>query len=78
MELWSTLFALARLLRNKVLYPNQIADQSLVLAPIQANRRDSGVSLELVDALNGRLIPMSIRGVNFDSDRGCTAVRVMP
>ena len=49
-----------------------------MLAPIQANRRDSGVSLELVDALNGRLILMSIRGVNFDSDRGCTAVRVMP
>ena len=49
-----------------------------MLAPIQANRRDAGVSLELVDALNGRLIPMSIRGVNFDSDRGCTAVRVMP
>ena len=45
---------------------------------MQANRRDSGVCLELVDALNGRLILMSIRGVNFDSDRGRTAVRVMP
>jgi hypothetical protein len=63
---------------NQSRQANQIADQSSVLAPMQAKRRDSGVSLELVDALNGRVILMSIRGVNFDSDRGCTAVRVMP
>jgi len=45
---------------------------------LQSKSRDSGVSLELADALNGRVILMSIRGVNLDSDRGCTAVRVMP
>jgi len=45
---------------------------------MQSKSRDSGVSLELADALNGRVILMSIRGVNLDSDRGCTAVRVMP
>jgi hypothetical protein len=56
--------------------PNQIADQALVLAPCK--RRDSGVSLELVGRVEWEVILMSIRGVNLDSDRGCTAVRVMP
>ena len=50
---------------DQSLPPNQIADQALVLP-------------HMADALNGRLILMSIRGVNFDSHRGCTAVRVMP
>ena len=45
---------------------------------MQSKSRDSGESLELADALNGRVILMSIRGVNLDSDRWCTAVRVMP
>ena len=78
MELWLVLSALARFLTDQSLQPNQIADQALVLPPMQANCRDTGVSLELADALNGMVILMSIRGVNFDSDRGCTAVRVMP
>ena len=45
---------------------------------MQAKLSDSAVCLELADTLNGRVILMSIRGVNFDSHRGCTAVRVMP
>ena len=65
MELWLAPLVLARFLLDQSLQPNQIADQALVLP-------------HLADALNGRLILMSIRGVNFDSDRGCTAVRVMP
>jgi hypothetical protein len=65
MELWLAASALVRFLTGSDLQPNQIADQALVLP-------------HLVDALNGRLILMSIRGVNFDSHRGCTAVRVMP
>ena len=63
---------------DQSLQPNKIADQALVLPPMQATFRDTGVHLELADALNGRQILMSIRGVNFDSHRGCTAVRVMP
>ena len=65
MELWQAASALVRFLTGSDLQPNQIADQALVLP-------------HLVDTLNGRLILMSIRGVNFDSHRGCTAVRVMP
>ena len=65
MELWLAPLALARFLMDQSLPTNQIADQALVLP-------------HLADALNGRLILMSIRGVNFDSHRGCTAVRVMP
>ena len=65
MELWLAASALARFLTDQILQPNQIADQALVLP-------------HLADALNGSLILMSIRGVNFDSHRGCTAVRVMP
>jgi hypothetical protein len=65
MELWLAASALGPFLTGSDLQPNQIADQALVLP-------------HLVDALNGRLILMSIRGVNFDSHRGCTAVRVMP
>ena len=65
MELWLAASALVRFLTDQSLQPNQIADQALVLP-------------HLADALNGRLILMSIRGVNFDSHRGCTAVRVMP
>ena len=65
MELWLAPLALARFLLDQSLQPNQIADQALVLP-------------HLADALNGRVILMSIRGVNFDSHRGCTAVRVMP
>ena len=65
MELWLAPLALARFLMDQSLPPNQIADQALVLP-------------HLADALNGRLILMSIRGVNFNSHRGCTAVRVMP
>ena len=65
MELWLAASALVRFLMGSDLQPNQIADQALVLP-------------HLVDALNGRLILMSIRGVNFDSHRGCTTVRVMP
>ena len=65
MELWLAASALVRFLTGSDLQPNQIADQALVLP-------------HLVDALNERLILMSIRGVNFDSHRGCTAVRVMP
>ena len=64
MELWLAALALARFLMDPSLPPNQIADQALVLT-------------HLADALNGRVILMSIRGVNFDSHRGCTAVRVM-
>ena len=64
MELWLALSGLARFLMDKSLPPNQIADQALVLP-------------HLADALNGRVILMSIRGVNFDSHRGCTAIRVM-
>ena len=45
---------------------------------MQSKSRDSGVSLEVADALNGRVILMSIRGVKLDSERECTAVRVMP
>ena len=65
MELWLALSALARFLMDQSLPLNQIADQALVLP-------------HLADALNGRVILMSIHGVNFDSHRGCTAVRVMP
>ena len=65
MELWLAPMALARFLMDQSLPPNQIADQALVLT-------------HLADALNGRVILMSIRGVNFDSHRGCTVVRVMP
>ena len=65
MELWLAPLALARFLLDQSLQPNQIADQALVLP-------------HLADALNGRVILMSIRGVNFDSHLGCTAVRVMP
>ena len=65
MELWLAASALVRFFMGSDLQPNQIADQALVLP-------------HLVDALNGRLILMSIRGVNFDSHRGCTTVRVMP
>ena len=65
MELWLAALALARFLTDQSLPTNQIADQALVLP-------------HLADGLNGRLILMSIRGVNFDSHRGCTAVRVMP
>ena len=65
MELWLAALALARSLTDQSLQPNQIADQALMLQ-------------HLADALNGRVILMSIRGVNFDSHRGCTAVRVMP
>ena len=48
------------------------------MATMQAKLKDSAVSLELADTLNGMVILMSTRGVNLDSDRGCTAVRVMP
>ena len=65
MELWLAPLALARFLLDQSLQPNQIADQALVLP-------------HLADTLNGRVILKSIRGVNFDSHRGCTAVRVMP
>ena len=78
MELWLAALALALFLLDQSFPPNQIADQALVWPPMQATYRDTGVRLELADALNGRLILMSIRGVNFDSHRGCTAVRVMP
>ena len=64
MELWLAALALARFLMDQSLPPNQIADQALVFQ-------------HLADALNGRVILMSIRGVNFDSHRGCTAIRVM-
>ena len=50
----------------------------LELAPMQAKLSDSAVCLELADTLNGMVILMSTRGVNLDSDRGCTAVRMMP
>ena len=65
MELWLAASALARFLTDQSLQSNQIADQALVLP-------------HLADALNGRLILMSIRVLNFDGHRGCTAVRVMP
>ena len=65
MELWLAVSALVPFLTGSDLQPNQIADQALALR-------------HLAGALNGRVILMSIRGVNFDSHRGCTAVRVMP
>ena len=65
MELWLAPLALARFVMDQSLPPNQIADQALALR-------------HLAGALNGRVILMSIRGVNFDSHRRCTAVRVMP
>tara|TARA_Y100000746_G_scaffold21441_1_gene16560 strand:- start:443 stop:679 length:237 start_codon:yes stop_codon:yes gene_type:complete len=63
---------------DQSLQPYQIADHAWEMATMQAKLKDSAVSLELADTLNGMVILMSTRGVNLDSDRGCTAVRMMP
>jgi hypothetical protein len=65
MELWSPPVRDSLFRDGSDHQTNQIAVQALVLP-------------HLADALNGRVILMSIRGVDLDSDRGCTAVRVMP